>query len=307
MRIAVTGATGFLGQSLVDRLVSQGHQIRALSRQESPLMREGVDWVRGNLDEGSAEAPPAADDWLADCDAVVHAALSRADASFMTHPSDPIHYYRTNVIGTLRLLEGAINHGVSRFIQISSGAVHQRIIGDRPLDETHPMTPGSLYGAVKSACETLVTAYAGISDLKAANLRPVSIYGIEPCFEASKYFGLLQSIVDRRPIDVSGGGKVVHVDDVAVAAECLLKTNASIAGETYHCCDRFVSHYEVATIALRHLDRTDTLEGAPRQDAHPIEARKIRDLGMEFGGSGRLESTIKAMIDRIVDGKSSGP
>ena len=53
MTIAVTGATGFVGQALLDRAAKSGIAVRALTRREQPV-REGVEWVRGDLDDRSA-------------------------------------------------------------------------------------------------------------------------------------------------------------------------------------------------------------------------------------------------------------
>ncbi|MEM6981101.1 MAG: SDR family oxidoreductase, partial [Planctomycetota bacterium] len=248
-------------------------------------------WFQGNLANHASIAP-----LLDGVDAVVHLALARDDASFMASPADPIEYYRTNVFGTLALIEQAIDQGVKRMINVSSGAVHEHVYQDRPLDETHPLTPRSLYGAVKCATETMATSYGLAGQLDIANLRPVSIYGVEPIAKDSRFFGVVKAAAAGETVDISGGGKVVHVLDVARAIEHLLMTSETISGETYHCCDAMVTHAEIVEIVGEYLSRTVDTTGQRKADHHPITSQKLRDLGFQFGGTPRLRQTIAEMI-----------
>ena len=64
-----------------------------------------------------------------------------------------------NVVGTLRLIEAARAADVPRFVYISSCAVHDRILDDRPLDEAHPLWASNHYGAHKAAVEKFVHSF----------------------------------------------------------------------------------------------------------------------------------------------------
>ena len=80
---------------------------------------------------------------------IIHLALRR----------DLVAFAERNILGTLRLMEAARAAGVRRFILISTCAVHEKILDDRPLDETHPLWPASHYGAHKAALEAFVHSY----------------------------------------------------------------------------------------------------------------------------------------------------
>ncbi len=294
MRIAVTGGSGFLGQHTISRLIGGGHQVRAWYRGGSSPTQAGVDWVPGQLDD-----PQATEDLVGGCDAVVHTAVARTGQSFMRHPDDPVAYFQTNLIGTLRLIEAAARTGVERFVFLSSGAVHQRVADDLPLDERHPLWPESMYGANKASIETLVHAYGFSNRLKIATLRPVSIVGIDDPIENSKWFELTRQIIGGEQVDVSGGGKIVPVDDVARAIECLLQTDHSIAGETFNCSAGFYSDHQIASWvkAMSHSDAE--LVGPAKKPGREMQTNKLRSLGMQFSGEAELRELLGTMVQRL--------
>ncbi len=79
-----------------------------------------------------------------------------------------------NLLGTLELIEASIAAGVKRFIFVSTCAVHEKILDDRPLDEAHPLWPLTHYGAHKAAIEKFVHSYGygqGLPDLFDPTLR----------------------------------------------------------------------------------------------------------------------------------------
>ena len=112
MRALVTGGTGFVGSHLIERLVADGMNVRALIRRDSDragMLALGADAVRGNLDD--AESLTRA---CRDVDIVYHAAarveIVGSEADFM----------RTTVEGTRRLCEAAAAANVKRFVYVSS-------------------------------------------------------------------------------------------------------------------------------------------------------------------------------------------
>lgn len=292
MQIALTGATGLVGRYCIKRFREDGHTIRAWFRGPHAPSIEGVDWVSGELDD-----PEAAPRLIRGCDAVIHTALSRHDASFMTEPQDPVAYFQTNVVGSLRLLDAAKAEGASRFIFMSSGAVHEKVAQDLPLDERHPLWPASLYGANKASVETLIHAYGLPGKLNAATLRPVSIVGIEDPPSKSKWLSLVQSVVNQDAVDVPGGGKVVYVDELVSAIIGLLQTEQSIAGETFNVCSGFVSHHQIATIAKRLSGSKSELIGEPKSSGREMKTSKLQRLGVKLGTENWLESHVGKLVD----------
>lgn len=298
MRVAITGGTGFLGRYLIGQLLDQGHQITAWFRSSRPdalnsdtLNSPQIDWVPGQL--GNAED---AERLVRSADAVVHAGLARSGASFLDSGDDPLDYWNRNATGSLQLLDAASRCGAKKFIFVSSGAVHDHVLADRPLDETHPLLPQTLYGACKASVETLVHHYGTSGQICSATVRPTAIYGVCDKIENSKWFDLVRRVCAGQDVHATGGSKAVHADDVAKAAILLINHDHSIAGETFNCCDRMISDFEVATLAQRISGSTSNISGQAKIAKHEIRTDKIQALGMRFGGDQRLQQTVEQLV-----------
>ena len=299
MKVAVTGATGFLGRYIVEELTRAGHHCQCWYRATSDLggfdaPKRSITWVPGEIGDRGATL-----DLLQGCEAVVHAALDHPGGGFRAGEGDLVPFLERNLIGSIRLIELARSSGVGRFVFISTCAVHEVILDDRPLDETHPLWPKSHYGAHKAAVEAFVSSYGHGSGYPICALRPTGIYGLARPASSSKWAGLISSVARGEPVDCRGGGKEVHARDVAVAVEILL-TAPNIAGQSYACYDRYISEYEVATIARRLAGSRSVLSGGAPSPRHEIATEKIRALGVTFGGVDRLEATIRQILESTV-------
>ena len=295
MQIAVTGATGFLGHYIVRNLIDAGHHLccwhrPSSDRQHLESQSAQLTWVPGELsDTTSAEA-------LVDgCEAVVHGALWRPGNLFRGGEGDLIRFTETNLLGTLRLIEAARVASVRRFIFISSCAVHEEILDDRPLDETHPLWPRTHYGAHKAALEKFIHSYGFGAGYEICALRPTGIYGVSHPPTDSKWFSLVRDVTRGQPVACRGGGKEVHAADVARAVELLLSAK-DIAGQAFNCYDRYVSEFDVVEIACRLTQSTSPISGGQTQPRHWIDNRKLCSLGLQFGGQALLEETIGQLV-----------
>lgn len=296
MRIAVTGATGFLGRYLVAELAGQGHNCRCWYRMTSDrsgflVPQDAITWVPGDLDD-----PESVQDLLQDCDAVVHAALFRPSRRFMGGEGDILPFVEKNIVGTIRLIETARRAQLARFIFISTCAVHDKILDDRPLDETHPLWPASHYGAHKAALEAFVHSYGFGHGFPICALRPTGIYGVAHPAQTSKWFDLVAAVTRGADVVCRRGGKEVHAADVARAAALLLSAEL-VAGEAYNCYDRYVSEFEVATLARELTGSRSAIQGEVPTPRHQIVTAKLQALGMQFGGRALLQQTIAEMIE----------
>ena len=301
MRIAVTGATGFLGRYLVAELVRAGHVCRCWHRSTSDRggfedFATSLEWLPGQLSDLAAT-----ESLVHGCDAVVHAALMRSGRAFRGGEDNLIDFFDVNLMGALKLIESARAANVGRFIFISTCAVHERILDDRSLDESHPLWPTSHYGAHKAALEKFVHSYGLGMDYPICALRPTGIYGLARPVANSKWYPLVRSVVRDDPVECQRGGKEVHAADVAKAA-LLLLTADEIAGQVFNCYDRYVSDFDVATVAKELADSKSPIIGAQTQPKHQIANDKIRALGMEFGGEKCLRATVKQLVDAVRSG-----
>lgn len=143
---AITGGTGFVGSRLIDLALEAGHQVRALTRREQPA-RDGVTWVRGDLDATEALA-----DLCSGADAVIHVAG-------VVNAPDREGFAHGNITGTANMLAAAKGAGVRRFVHVSSLAGREPQL--------------SAYGWSKREADALVKA----SGLDWTIVRPPAIYG----------------------------------------------------------------------------------------------------------------------------------
>lgn len=180
MKLAITGATGFVGGHLLDLAVAEGHEVRALTRRPQPE-REGVAWVNGALDR-----PDSLDRLAEGADALIHVAgvLNARDAT---------GFEAGNVTGTSAMLAAAEKAGAKRFVHVSSLAAREPKL--------------SLYGASKAGSEALV----GASPLSFAIVRPPAVYG-----PGDKETLDLFRMAKRGFILLPPGGRLslIHVDDL---------------------------------------------------------------------------------------------
>ena len=304
MKIFVTGSTGLIGGELVKQLLADGHELRLWHRSCSAteslakLKKQSggqIELIEGQLGEGGeAEA-------IADCDAVIHAALWRSGRSFQQPPQDVLEYLRINLMGSIRLIEAAMQQQVSRFVFLSTCAVHDKILVDRPLDESHPLWAHTHYGAHKAAIEKFVHSYGLGSGFPICAIRPSGVFGVNSPIEHSKWFDLIADVVAGKSVQPMGGGKEVHVADVAKAIRLLLAAPKElIAGQAFSCCDAFYSHHDVATTAKRISSSTGDIQGTQKSPKHQIITKKIESLGMKFSGMRAFEQTISKICNHLM-------
>ncbi|MFN3232578.1 MAG: NAD-dependent epimerase/dehydratase family protein [Alphaproteobacteria bacterium] len=199
-RIALTGATGFVGKHLLQLLVDTGYRVSALTRRDPTLQHNNVDWVRGDLDD-----KPALQSLVRNADAVVHVAgLIKA-----RRKQD---FFNVNVRGTWSVLEALQQSDrPTRFIHISSLAARE---------------PGlSHYAASKAEAEAAIKASPAATDWTI--LRAPGIYG--PGDEETLFF--FQTAMSRLPIlpgSRSARTSLVHVHDFNRAILTALESPALI-------------------------------------------------------------------------------
>ena len=178
-RTLVTGAGGFVGSHLVERLLSDGDTVRAFVRYTSTGRAGWLDSVpadrRDSIEivSGDVRDDEAVTRAMVGVDRVFHlAALIGIPYSYL-HPRDVVE---TNVGGTLNVLIAARAAGVGRVVHASTSEVYGSA-RSVPIDESHALHAQSPYAASKIAAEKLVESFHASYDLPAVVLRPFNVYG----------------------------------------------------------------------------------------------------------------------------------
>ncbi len=169
MRIAITGASGFVGRGLCATLVRRGHAVVALARRPLASPGTGITPVTASLED-----VPALANAMAGADAVVH--LAARVHVMHEHAADPQRAFRqVNVEGTRAVLSAAAAAGVGRFVLLSSVKVHGEE-SERAYTEDAPFRPGDAYARSKVEAEELVAStWRGVDGWTV--LRPPLVYG----------------------------------------------------------------------------------------------------------------------------------
>lgn len=225
----VTGADGFLGSHLTERLLSLGATVAVLVRPSSVVGTVGhalrnLAGVEAALDRVLATDVAGSDatthiaDWQPE--RILHlAADAYVDRSF-EHPAEVL---RTNVDGTLRVLEAARRcPRLERVVVTSSSEIY----GDAKapaIDEAHPLDPTSPYGASKLAADRLAYAYHRTYGLPVAIIRPFNTFGPRHPYDVIPK--LIARALRGEPLVVHGSGAqsrdFTYVSDTVAAFLCM--------------------------------------------------------------------------------------
>ncbi|MFZ5919784.1 MAG: SDR family NAD(P)-dependent oxidoreductase [Chloroflexota bacterium] len=177
--VLVTGAGGFIGSHLVERLARSGARVRAFvrynSRGDSGLLRLLPDEIRSGLQVigGDLRDPQAVLEAMRGCEVVFHlGALISIPYSYF-HPTEVAE---TNFMGTLNLLNAGRQLGVRRILHTSTSEVYGTALRV-PIDEGHPLQGQSPYSASKIGADKLAESYYRSFDLPVVTVRPFNTYG----------------------------------------------------------------------------------------------------------------------------------
>jgi nucleoside-diphosphate-sugar epimerase len=222
-RILVTGATGFTGGHLCERLTREGHHVRALVRDEnrcSELRCWGVETVTGDLRD-----PESLKGATKGIDVVYHIA-----ALFRPENVSRKEMWENNVQGTKNMLDAALKASVQRFVHCSTIGVHGDI-KNPPANEEAPYAPGDYYQESKTAGEKITLQYMRDGRLPIVVFRPGGIYGPRDL----RFLKLIRPIKTGRFI-MLGSGEVVYqmiyIDDL-IDGIFLCGTKEEAIGKVY--------------------------------------------------------------------------
>ncbi len=300
MKVAVTGASGVVGQFVVTRLLREGCEVAALARPgtEREELEQDVQRVEGDLADS-----PALDRLAAGADGLVHCAFSHAPGRYRGGEGDDVPgFWRVNLGGTVALLEAAARAGVRRTVLLSSRAVFGLPV-DGSIEDVHPTSPTTHYGALKVATEALASVYENVTVL-----RPTGVYGIVRPIERTKWLELAESLLAGRTAPRPRSGTEVHGKDVADGVWRLLTApSAAVAGRAFNCSDLEV---DTRTLVARMQDaffqHTGPLPPAAPPAGNVLRCDGLHALGWRPGGAVALRREIEALCAIVRDRGRSG-
>lgn len=308
--VLVTGAGGFIGSRLCERLVEKGAQVRALVRytssgaagwlDESPL-RESIDVRRGDL--ADLDTVRAAMDGAR---IVLHlGALIAIPWSY----DAPESYVRTNVMGTLNVLRAAWEAGVARLVHVSTSEVYGTA-RFTPMTEEHPLQGQSPYSASKIAADKLAESFHLSFGTPVVTLRPFNTYGPRQSPRAVIPAIAVQALAgDTVRLGATAPTRdFVFVDDTV---EAFVRAAAvpGIEGQTIHFGGgREVSIGEVAGMIAAIVGREIRLETDPKRlrpagsevDRLVADASRARAM-LGWAPATRLEAGLEQTVAFIRD------
>jgi nucleoside-diphosphate-sugar epimerase len=288
MRIAVTGATGFIGSSLCMRLAAQGDVVIGLTRR-------AVDLPPGVNDLAVLDETATPDRWrkvLAGCEAVVHLA-ARTHRGEKSDPRTRAEFHQTNVLYTQTLVESALAAGVERFVFVSS----TKVMGERSVrgvggewqifSGESPAHPEGPYGESKYAAETLLRDAIACAGKQLTILRPPLIYGPGV---GGNLFTLLRVIQRGIPLPlaaIDNRRSLLHREHLIDAIVLTLKTSGSSI-QVYTLADCAMSTPELIDAMARGLGCHARLWRCP--------STILRALGRGFGFDAQLARLTESLV-----------
>lgn len=225
VRTLVTGAAGFIGSTLVDRLLADGHSVIGVDDLSSgnsenivsAERHDGFEFVKADIVEADLGA------LLADTrpEVVFHLA---AQISVKLSVDDPQRDSAVNVVGTVRLAEAARSAGVRKIVHTSSGgSIYGKNPPGYPTSEEMPVDPSSPYAASKVCGEVYLNMFRNLYGLDCSHIAPANVYGPrqDPHGEAGVVAIFARALLAGRPTKIFGDGTdtrdYVFVDDVVDA------------------------------------------------------------------------------------------
>ena len=297
----MTGAAGFIGSAYVRAVLAErDDEIVVLDKLTYAGRRENLRDVEDRIEfvEGAIEDRDVVNELMPGCDAVVNfAAESHVDRSI----ADQDVFARTHVIGTGVLLDAVREHGVGRYLQVSTDEVYGSI-EKGTFTERSPLNPSSPYSATKAAGDLLVSAHVHTYGIEAVICRGSNNYGPRQYPEKLIPLVILNAL-HGDPVPVYGDGRQVrnwlYVEDFARAIDLALRQG--LPGAVYNVGGPDeTANIDVVRRILALTDRDESLieyvTDRPGHDRrYSLSSDRIRELGWE--PSRRFQEGLQQTVD----------
>jgi len=282
MRVLVTGGAGFIGTHLCRRLLQDGHAVSVVDN-ESTGRRSNLPGEVGFAHGNVAKIPEVEPAFARGLDAICHIA---GQVSIIRSFTDPVVDLRTNVEGTLNVLQLCLKYKVPRLLYASSMTIYGNG-GAVPTPESERCWPDSYYGITKLAGERYVHATAERPDLgfnfQVTSLRMYSVYGPGQAFD-NPYQGVLGiflgNLMRGEPITIFGDGEqtrdFVYIGDIVEGWVRALTTPAANGRVINLGSGRSLSINQLAEAAIGAFGDAPGAHKIVRAPARPGEQRSVR-------------------------------
>lgn len=296
MHIALTGASGFIGSVAARKLHEAGHTVAALVRKTS--RREHIEPYVSRFVVGAQSEENVWPDLLDGADCVIHNSVNwdpiKADVQVGLD-----EHLRDNLAGSIKFL---VQSAPRQFIFISSvGAISDiSPAWNGMIDEDHPLRPASDYGAYKAAVEAFLW-WQTLSEFNrnTCSLRPCGVYGIDPNLSRSIGYPIIEKLRSENKYNRAGGGKFVHVDDVADAIVACVD-NEKVKGRPFNLVDCYARWADWAQIAaeLMGIDAEIDTSSPPQPKNQFSKEATQQTLGVALNrGHEGIRKHLKELID----------
>ena len=301
-RVMVTGGAGFIGSTFARLLLERGYEhVRVFDKLTYAGNPENITDLIGDerfsFVQGDICVREQVDVAADGMDAIVNfAAETHVDRSLL----DPGEFIHTDVYGVFVLLESVKEHGLARFVHVSTDEVYGQV-SEGSWVEADPLAPRNPYSASKAGGEMMVGAYVATHGVPALITRGSNTYG--PYQYPEKFLPLATTnVLEGRPIPVYGDGLQVrdwlHARDHAAGIEMVLR--AGNVGEVYNIAGgNERENIEIARTILTELDApADMLQHVTDRKGHDrrysMDCSKLQALGWkpEYDFDAGLRETI---------------
>jgi dTDP-glucose 4,6-dehydratase len=306
-KLLITGGAGFIGSEFVRQGVKRGYEIVVVDKltyagdlKRIKEVEGGITFYRADIIDRefmenvfTKEKPEAVIHWAAE---------SHVDRSI----SDAYPFIETNIKGSQILLEASKNHGIEKFINISTDEVYGDLKsvsgGEDKFSETTPLNPSSPYSASKAAADMLGRAYFRTYALPVITVRPSNTYGHFQ-YPEKLIPVIISRVTDNKPAPLYAKGENVrewlYVEDCAIGTYTVLEKGR--AGEIYNLgSGQEKRNIDVARKILSFLGKSENLiefvEDRPGHDfKYSLKSDKIKN---ELGFKARTE--FEAGLEKTV-------
>jgi len=220
MKVLVTGGAGFIGSHLVDRLMSEGHQVTVvdnLHRGREENIRAHVQHPQFSFQRRDIRRYDGLEALCSGQDVVYHLA---AQSNVMGAVSNMDYSFETNVIGTFNMLKAAKAGAVKRFIFTSSREAYgeARYL---PVNEEHPLDAKNAYGASKAAGEKYCQVFQNTFGMATVILRLANVYGPRDFDRVIPIF--MERVKAGKNLQIYGGKQVIDFISVEIVVQALMQ------------------------------------------------------------------------------------